>query len=131
MFSGTRLCVDRAQSDSQTSALPGLACKVSSARNYLAGQFVQLDTNGAPKSTTGDCAQYVVFVTPTQFDNWPTIGPHSTLQVNGTDNNQLGAGMLHLKSTTPDGCQGATFALGLNVTASEAAPAPFSGAPNP
>lgn len=95
------------------------------------GQFVQLGTNGAPPSTTGDCAQYVQFVAPTQFDNWPTIGPRSTLQVNGTDNNQLGAGMLHLKSTTPDGCQGATFALELNVTASEAAPA-FSGvAPNP
>lgn len=103
---------------------------VTSNKNIF-GQFVQLGPNGAPPATTGDCAQSVQFVAPTQFDNWPTIGPHSTLQVNGTDNNQLGAGMLHLKSTTPDGCQGATFALGLNVTAVEAAPA-FPGVnPNP
>lgn len=95
------------------------------------GQFVQLGANGAPPSITGDCAQYAVFVAPAQFDNWPTIGPRSTLQVNGTDNNQLGAGMLHLKSTTPDGCQGATFAVGLNVTAVEAAPAFPGVSPNP
>lgn len=106
-------------------------CPMVTSNKNSSGQFVQLGANGAPSGATGDCAQYVVFLAPAQFDNWPTIGPRSILQVNGTDNNQLGAGMLHLKSTTPDGCQGATFALGLNVSAVEAAP-PSSGiAPNP
>src|SRR2546421_5675036 len=39
----------------------------------------------------GDCGSYVSFTAPTYFDSWPTIAPHSTLQVNGTDNNRLGA----------------------------------------
>jgi hypothetical protein len=67
----------------------------------------------------GDCGSYVSFTAPTYFDSWPTIAPHSTLQVNGTDNNRLGAGMIHLANGTPQGCQGALFALTLNVTASE------------
>src|SRR5256885_7486404 len=68
------------------------------------GSFVQ----------SGDCSQYVSFVAPTFYDNWPTIAPHSTLQVNGTDNNRLGAGMIHLANNTAQGCQGALFALTLD-----------------
>lgn len=68
---------------------------------------------------SGTCVIYVNVTPPTQFANWPTIGPHSTLHVNGTDNNQLGAGMIHLGHDTPNGCQGALFAVGLNVTATE------------
>lgn len=90
------------------------------------GTFVALDVNGFPQSGTGDCARSVNFVAPANFNNWPTIGPHTTLQVNGTDNNRLGAGMIHLVSITPQGCQGATFAIGLNVTATE-----FTGVPGP
>ena len=67
----------------------------------------------------GDCKQYVTFVSPSNFDNWPTIAPHSTLQVNGTDNSRLGVGMIHLLNSTAQGCQGALFALTLNVTAVE------------
>ena len=68
---------------------------------------------------SGSCSQWVSFNSPISFEAWPTIGPHSTLQVNGTDNNRLGAGMIHLNSNTGQGCQGATFALTLNVTAIE------------
>jgi hypothetical protein len=67
----------------------------------------------------GSCYSSTSFVAPTSFDSWPTLGPHGTLQVNGTDNNHLGAGMLHLAYNTPQGCQGATFAAQLNVTATE------------
>jgi hypothetical protein len=67
----------------------------------------------------GDCGGYVAITAPTNFDSWPTIAPHATLQVNGTDNNRLGAGMIHLSPTTPQGCQGATFAVTLTITASE------------
>jgi len=67
----------------------------------------------------GDCKQYVTITSPTSFLNWPIIAPHSTLQVNGQDNNRLGAGMIHLSYTTAQGCQGATFTVNLNVTAYE------------
>ena len=70
---------------------------------------------------SGTCVASLFVTPPTQFANWPTIGPHSTLHVNGTDNNQLGAGMVHLNNGTPNGCQGALFAVGLNVTAIEVA----------
>jgi hypothetical protein len=90
------------------------------------GSFVTLDSNGFG---SGDCSNYAAFVPPANFYNWPTIGPHTTLQVNGTDNNQLGAGMIHLAPLTPQGCQGATFAIGLNVTATESTNVP--GPPNP
>lgn len=69
--------------------------------------------------TGGNCVLDLYFVAPASFANWPTIGPHSTLQVNGTDNNQLGAGMIHMIPNTPDGCQGALFTVGLKVTATE------------
>jgi hypothetical protein len=69
---------------------------------------------------SGSCGQYASFVAPANYNNWPTIAPHATLQVNGTDNNRLGAGTLHLANNTPQGCQGATFIIGLNVTAAEA-----------
>ncbi len=92
------------------------------------GTFVSLDSNGFP-SGNGNCANVVAFAAPANFNNWPTIGPHTTLQVNGTDNNRLGAGMIHLANNTPQGCQGATFAIGLNVTATEVAGVPLP--PNP
>ena len=68
----------------------------------------------------GSCYTSTSFVAPTSFESWPTIAPHGTLQVNGTDNYHLGAGMLHMAYNTPQGCQGATFAVQLNVTAAEA-----------
>lgn len=73
---------------------------------------------------SGDCAGSARFVAPATYNNWPTIAPHATLHVNGTDSNHLGAGMLHLIPGTPDGCQGATFALSLAVTATEATQIP-------
>jgi len=68
----------------------------------------------------GSCYQDTFLVAPTSFESWPTIAPHGTLQVNGTDNYHLGAGMIHMVFNTPQGCQGATFAAQLNVTAAEA-----------
>jgi hypothetical protein len=70
----------------------------------------------------GDCKQYVSITPPSSFLNWPTIAPHSTLQVNGTDGNRLGAGMIHLSSSTAQGCQGATFTANLKITAYEVTP---------
>jgi hypothetical protein len=87
--------------------------------------IVTSNKNGAgtyDASGTGDCKQYVTFLAPGSYDNWPTIAPHSTLEVNGTDNNRLGAGMIHLTNATAQGCQGAVFALTLNVTAVEWTP---------
>lgn len=108
----------------------GAVCNQITSNKFHDGSFLILDSNGAPPAgLTGDCAQSLGFIAPANFNNWPTIGPHSTLHVNGTDNNQLGAGMIHLLSTTPQGCQGATYAVGLNVTATEATG--LSGAPNP
>lgn len=69
---------------------------------------------------TGSCGQYGIFLGPSNFNNWPIIPAHATLQVNGTDNNQLGAGMIHLRSITPQGCQGATYQVPLTVTAQDA-----------
>src|SRR2546422_8780397 len=86
-------------------------CQVVTSNKNTDGTF----TSGG----TGSCKQYATLVAPTSFNNWPTIAPHSTLQVNGTDNNRLGAGMIHLANNTPQECQGATFALALYVTASE------------
>lgn len=71
------------------------------------------------KEGFGDCKQWVFFVAPGNFENWPTIAPHSTLQVNGTDNNRLGNGMIHLSNSTAQGCQGASFAVTLLITALE------------
>jgi hypothetical protein len=107
----------------------GGTCNQVTSNKLHDGSFVTLDSNGAPASGTGDCNTYVAFVAPVNFNNWPTIGPHTTLHVNGTDNNQLGAGMIHLSPVTPQGCQGATFAIGLNVTATEFTAVP--GPPNP
>jgi hypothetical protein len=69
---------------------------------------------------SGSCAASGIFVTPSNFKNWPIIPAHATLQVNGTDNNELGAGMLHLRADTPQGCQGATYQVPLNVFAQDA-----------
>jgi hypothetical protein len=108
----------------------GGTCPAITSNKFHDGSFVVLDSNGAPPANgTGDCNQYVAFVPPANFYNWPTIGPHTTLHVNGTDNNQLGAGMIHLATSTPQGCQGATFAIGLNVTATEVTA--VAGPPNP
>src|SRR5881392_3316651 len=89
----------------------GTTCPFISSNKNGTGLFV---TQGA-----GDCSQYVTITPPTNFSNWPIIAPHSTLQVNGHDNNRLGAGMIHLSSGTAQGCQGATFAANLKVTAYE------------
>jgi hypothetical protein len=69
---------------------------------------------------TGSCGSSGFFEAPSNFNNWPIIPAHATLQVNGTDNNQLGAGMLHLLFNTPQGCQGATYQVLLTVTAQDA-----------
>jgi hypothetical protein len=86
-----------------------------------AAQSSNKNTDGtfAIPPLSGNCVTSLIVTPPTQYANWPTIGPHSTLHVNGTDNNQLGAGMVHLNNGTPNGCQGALFAVGLNVTATE------------
>jgi hypothetical protein len=84
--------------------------------------FISSNKNGTGAFVTsgnGDCKQWVSITPPTNFVNWPTIAPHSTLQVNGTDSNRLGAGMIHLAYNTAQGCQGATFAVNLKVTAYE------------
>lgn len=77
-------------------------------------------TYPAPPAS-GTCAADIYLVLPTSFVKWPAIAPHSTLQVNGTDGNGLGAGMIHMGNLTPPGCQGALFSVGLNITAVEAA----------
>ncbi len=89
-------------------------CPIISSNKNGTGTFV----NGGG----GDCRQYVTFTSPTNFTNWPIIAPHTTLQVNGTDNNRLGAGMIHLAYNTAQGCQGATFGVSLKVTAYEVTP---------
>lgn len=88
------------------------------------------DGTFAVGGTGGNCAQNALFLAPANYDNWPTIGARSTLQVNGSDANSLGANMLHLFSGTPQGCQGASFGVSLKVTATEATQLPGS-APRP
>jgi hypothetical protein len=96
----------------------GGTCPAWTSNKNADGTFVPLDVYGRA-STVGTCVSYLAFSAPISFDNWPTIGPRSTLQVNGTDNNRLGAGLIHLSASTPQGCQGASFAVGLNLTAFE------------
>ena len=91
---------------------PFSQCPIVSSNKNTDGTFASVGS--------GSCSQYAKLVAPTSFNNWPTIAPHSALQVNGTDNNRLGAGMIHLANNTVQECQGATFALALYVTASEA-----------
>ena len=98
----------------------GGQCTIQSSNKNGNGTFAARNADGTFTSGSGDCQQYLTFVAPSNFDPWPTIGPHSTLQVNGTDNSQLGAGLIHLTSSTPSGCEGAIFNLGLKVTATEA-----------
>jgi len=95
----------------QSTSCGGTQCPFISSNKNGTGAFV---SGGG-----GDCKQYVTITSPTSFVNWPTIAPHSTLQVNGTDSNRLGAGMIHLAYNTAQGCQGATFTVNLNVTAYE------------
>ncbi len=99
------------QIDLATTACGSTQCPLISSNKNGTGSFA---TQGA-----GDCKQYVTYASPTTFGNWPIIAPHSTLQVNGHDNNRLGAGMIHLSSGTAQGCQGATFTVNLKVTAYE------------
>ncbi len=94
-----------------STACGGNQCPLISSNKNGSGSFA---SQGA-----GDCKQYVTYASPTTFGNWPIIAPHSTLQVNGHDNNRLGAGMIHLSSSTAQGCQGATFTMNLKVTAYE------------
>jgi hypothetical protein len=70
-------------------------------------------------SGQGTCYSYLTFNGPSNYDNWPTIAPHSSLEVNGTDTSRLGAGLVHLSNGTPQGCQGASFSVQLVVTAYE------------
>jgi hypothetical protein len=98
-------------------------CPLINSNKNTDGSFVTHNADGS-QTAVGSCAVSAAFVAPPNFDNWPTIAPHSTLQVNGTDNSQLGAGLIHLFSTTPQGCQGALFTIQLKVTATEAVAAP-------
>jgi hypothetical protein len=82
------------------------------------------DGTFATYGSQGSCYPYLTFNGPTSYDNWPTIAPHGTLQVNGTDASRLGAGLVHLASNTPQGCQGANFSMQLAVYASEMTYAP-------
>lgn len=67
------------------------------------------------------CADFVTFSEPDFTARmWPLIPPHGILQVNGHDNRQLGQSMIHLKSTTPTECQGASFWIPVTVTAQDA-----------
>src|SRR5256886_2270623 len=98
-----------------TAGCTNTACTGITSNKNTDGSFSTILGNGSCYSSTS-------FTAPTSFDSWPTIAPHGTLQVNGTDNYHLGAGMLHMAYNTPQGCQGATFAAQLNVTAAEAVP---------
>jgi hypothetical protein len=93
------------------------ACGTATCNNIASNK--NSDGTFAPVGSGGNCKQWVAFRAPASFDNWPTIAPRSTLEVNGTDNNRLGAGMLHLSSVTEQGCQGATFVVPLTITAYE------------
>jgi hypothetical protein len=95
-----------------TAACGAFQCPIQASNKNTDGTY-------ATPPVSGTCVTDLYFVAPGGFANWPTIGPHSTLHVNGTDNNQLGAGMIHMVTTTPDGCQGALFTVGLKVTATE------------
>jgi hypothetical protein len=93
-------------------------CPIVYSNKNIDGSFAPI--SGATGFQSGSCKDYLSFVAPANFNNWPIIPLHSTLEVNGTDNNRLGAGLAHLKSSTPDGCQGATFSMVLIVTANDA-----------
>jgi hypothetical protein len=93
-------------------------CPIVYSNKNIDGSFAPI--SGATGFQSGSCKDYLSFVEPANFNNWPIIPLHSTLEVNGTDNNRLGAGLAHLKSSTPDGCQGATFSMVLIVTANDA-----------
>lgn len=110
----------------------GATCPAITSDKNTNGSFAPRDpSTGQFASGGGSCYTDAEFQPPYNFDNWPTIGPGSTLQVNGTDGNQLGAGMLHLSASTPSGCEGATFSLGLNVTAVELGGQAPGGVANP
>jgi hypothetical protein len=97
----------------------GALCPVVRSNKNTDGTFAPIGLNG---SQNGTCASFLTFVAPANFNHWPIIPSHSTLQVNGTDTNRLGTGLAHLNSDTPQGCQGATFILNLLVDATDAAP---------
>src|SRR5438309_1204542 len=44
-----------------------------------------IDGTFAPIGSQGSCYQFLTFTAPSNYDNWPVIPPHGTLQVNGTD----------------------------------------------
>jgi hypothetical protein len=105
----------------------GAYCPVVKSNKNTNGTFAPIAADG---SQGGTCAGFLTFVPPANFNHWPIIPSHSTLQVNGTDTNRLGAGLAHLNFDTPQGCQGATFIMNLFVDASDAAPPnSFSYAP--
>jgi hypothetical protein len=101
----------------------GFTCLAVNSNKNTDGTYVQHGPDGGQLST-GTCSTYASYQAPANYDNWPTIAPHSTLQVNGTDNNALGTGMIHLQNNTPNNCQGALFTIGLVVQATEATAPP-------
>lgn len=99
-------------------------CRVLSDK-YEDGSFATGLTCTRLSVSIASCAADVAFAAPNLNVNggarpWPIIPPHGTLQVNGTDNNQLGLGMIHLNSVTPPGCEGANFYIPLLVSALDA-----------
>ena len=98
---------------------PATYCTVGNSNKNTNGTFVSHNPDGS-QNGIGTCANSVSYAAPANYDNWPTIAPHSTLEINGTDNNALGAGMIHLNNSTPNGCQGALFTIHLTVNAVEA-----------
>jgi hypothetical protein len=76
------------------------------------------DGTAAVAGQRGTCAPFASFAPPDLATRpWPPIPPHETLKVNGSDNNRLGLGLIHLSAETPSACQGANFQVPLAVTA--------------
>jgi hypothetical protein len=103
------------QSTSQPNTM--VPCPVSSDKNADGGWVLD--------GVSGSCSQFASFNPPVLNPSsaggrqWPVIPAHGTLQVNGTDANGLGTGLLHLSNQTTPGCQGATFQVLLDVTAQD------------
>jgi hypothetical protein len=100
------------------SCASGVLCVTANSNKNVNGTYVAHFSDG-DQVTNGTCAGYVTFQAPSNFDNWPTIPAHATLQVNGTDGNALGSGMIHLDGSTPNNCQGALFTVHLVIQATE------------
>jgi FTR1 family protein len=73
-----------------------------------------LNPDGAPAATrtSGGCWTYAHFRTQ-DLAAWPTIAPHSQLDIRGTDANALGMHFIHLDSGTPVQCEHARYQIKL------------------